>query len=75
MRKPSIADELKRRDRERFLQLSLQERLDLIFRLGDEDLEMVCGAQGLDRQGGLALLRRRRQQGRQPSACMAAAGR
>ena len=68
-----MADELKKRERSRFLLLSVPERLDLIFTLGDEDLDLVCGAQGLDPKEGLALVRRRRQEGRRPSACMSAA--
>ena len=46
------------------------ERLDLAFRLGDEDLESFRATEGLDRRTAIQLLERRRQATRQPSACL-----
>ena len=66
----SVADELRQRDREAIQKLSFEERLDLIFKLGDEDLALFCQTQGVDRETGIRLLQRRRQAGRQPSKCM-----
>lgn len=46
------------------------ERLELAFRLGDEDLESFQAAHDLDRRTAIRLLERRRQATRQPSACL-----
>ena len=46
------------------------ERLDLAFRLGEEDLESFQATHGLDRRTAIRLLERRRQATRQPSACL-----
>ena len=66
----SVADDLRKRDREEFLKLSFEERLKLVFDLGDADLALFCQAQGVDRETGIRLLQRRRQAGRRPSKCM-----
>jgi hypothetical protein len=66
----SVADEVRERDRRAILRLSAQERLDLAFHLGELDLEAFCASHRLDRESGLRLLRRQRQQGRNRSACM-----
>lgn len=66
----SVADELKRRDQRGFQKLPLQERLALVFELGEADLALFCRAEGLDRETAIRLLRRRRQAGRRPSQCM-----
>jgi len=50
--------------------LSPERRVALALRLGDDDLEIYRDAQGLDRKGALAELRRRRRSGRQPSRCL-----
>lgn len=50
--------------------MSPAERLDLAFRLGDEDLESFRAAHGLDPRTATRLLERRRQATRQPSACL-----
>lgn len=46
------------------------ERLELAFRLGEEDLESFRATHGLDRRSAIRLLERRRQATRQPSACL-----
>ena len=46
------------------------ERLELAFRLGEDDLESFRATHGLDRRTAIRLLERRRQATRQPSACL-----
>ena len=50
--------------------MSPAERLELAFRLGDDDLESFRAAHGLDPQAARRLLERRRQATRRPSACL-----
>jgi hypothetical protein len=66
----SVADDLRSELREKMRELSVQERLDLALRLGEESLELFRQANGLDRQTAIRLLQRRRQAGRTPSKCM-----
>ena len=47
-----------------------RERLELVFRLGDDDLESFRATHGLDRSTAIRLLERRRQATRRPSACL-----
>jgi len=63
----SVADELRQRTREATEGLSPAERVDLALRLGDEDLELFCRAQNVDRVEALRRLRTQRQKGRRPS--------
>jgi hypothetical protein len=66
----SVADELRQRDRQRVLELPVEERIELALRLGEEALEAFAAAQGVDRATAIRLLQRRRQAGRRPSRCM-----
>jgi hypothetical protein len=66
----SVADDLRRRDREAFASLPLAERIRRAFELGEIGLEAFRQAQGIDRRTAIRLLQRRRQAGRQPSRCM-----
>lgn len=66
----SVADDLRTRDRETFRRLPLEERLKLVFALGEADLALFCQTQGIDREAGVRLLQRRRQADRRPSQCM-----
>ncbi|HEV8583109.1 MAG TPA: hypothetical protein VGX68_28920 [Thermoanaerobaculia bacterium] len=66
----SVADELRVRDQETFRRLSFEDRLKLVFELGEADLALFCQAQGIDRETGVRLLQRRRQAGRRPSQCI-----
>jgi hypothetical protein len=66
----SVADELRERDREALRKLTVEERMELAFKLGEEDLALFCQHQGVDRRTGMRLLQRRRQAGRRPSKCM-----
>jgi hypothetical protein len=63
----SVADELRRRARESTEKIPVAARVELALRLGDDDLELFCRAQGLDRQEALRQLRIQRQKGRRPS--------
>lgn len=66
----SVASFLRARDAEHFRGMTSLERVELAFRLGDEDLESFRATQGLDRRSAIRLLERRRQATRQPSACL-----
>jgi hypothetical protein len=66
----SVADELRRRDREAFANLPVEERIRRVFEMGEIGLEAFRQAQGVDRRTAIRLLQRRRQAGRRPSRCM-----
>lgn len=66
----SVASMLRARDAAFAREMEPAERLDLAFRLGDEDLESFRATEGLDRRTAIRLLERRRQATRQPSACL-----
>ncbi len=66
----SIADDLRAELRDEARRLSIDERLTLAFRLGEEGLERFRQANGLDRETAIRLLERRRQATRNPSKCM-----
>ncbi len=66
----SVADDLRGEQRAERLRLSLDERLALAFRLGEEGLERFRLANGLDRETAIRMLERRRQASRIPSKCM-----
>jgi hypothetical protein len=69
-RQPSVADRLRQRTREEFLQLSPEERFRRTWEAAEIGLEAFRQAQGVDRRTALCLLQRRRQAGRTPSKCM-----
>lgn len=66
----SVAAILRARDAAFVREMEPAERLDLAFRLGEEDLESFRTTQGLDRRTAIRLLERRRQATRQPSVCL-----
>jgi hypothetical protein len=66
----SVADDLRAELREETNRLSLDERIALALRLGEEGVERFRLANGLDRETAIRLLERRRQAGRTPSKCM-----
>ena len=66
----SVASVLRARDVDCCREMTPVERLELAFRLGDEDLESFRATHGLDRRTAIRLLERRRQATRQPSACL-----
>ena len=50
--------------------MSPAERVELAFRLGDEAIESIRAAHGVDRRTAIRLIERRRQATRRPSACL-----
>lgn len=66
----SVVDDLRRRDREIFANLPIEERLRRVFEMGEIGLEAFRQAQGVDRRTAIRLLQRRRQAGRRTSRCM-----
>lgn len=66
----SVADDLRKKDREEILKLSAEERLHRAFALGEIALEAFRQAQGIDRETAIRLLQRRRQASRRYSKCM-----
>jgi hypothetical protein len=66
----SVADDFRDELREAVRDLSLDERIELAFRLGEEELAVFQEANGLDRETAIRLLQRRRQAGRAPSRCL-----
>jgi hypothetical protein len=66
----SVADDLRDDLRQSLQDLSLDERMELAFRLGDEGVAAFQEANGLDREAAVRLLQRRRQAGRTPSRCL-----
>ncbi|HEV7503605.1 MAG TPA: hypothetical protein VGS07_01710 [Thermoanaerobaculia bacterium] len=52
----SVADDLRRRDREAFASLPLEERIRRVFELGEIGLEAFRQAQGVDRRTAIRLL-------------------
>ena len=72
VRRPSIADELRRARLDETLRLSGSERVALALALGRRDLEALCRSSGLDEASARRELVRRRQVGRRPSACVRA---
>jgi hypothetical protein len=68
----SVADDLRRTDREAMARLSIEERIMLALALGDADLDTLQRARGIDRAEAVRVVERQRQSGRNPSACMRA---
>ena len=50
--------------------MSPAERVELAFRLGDEVIDSICAAHGVDRRIAIRLIERHRQATRLPSACL-----
>ena len=66
----SVASAIRAHDAATVRDMLPEKRLELAFRLGDEDLESFRATHGLDRRTAIRLLERRRQATRQPSACL-----
>jgi hypothetical protein len=66
----SVADALRREDREATLALTAAERVALALRLGERDLDAFQRAAGLSRDEAVRVLERRRQAGRRRSVCL-----
>lgn len=70
----SVADDLRREDRDALMQLSASARVALALSLGERDLEAFAKAQRprLSRAEAVRVIERQRQVGRRPSPCMQA---
>ena len=66
----SVADDLRDEQLREMLKLTPAERMRLAERLGEEGLQFFMATNGLTREAAIARLRRERQAGRTPSACM-----
>ncbi|MCP4899441.1 MAG: hypothetical protein GY906_20950 [bacterium] len=66
----ALAEQLRERNRKIIQDLTVEERLDLAFELGEHDLETYRASNGLTRAEALAHFRRQKQQGRQPCRCL-----
>lgn len=68
----SVADQLRREDREAVLAMTPGERVALALALGERDLETLCKAHrpALTREEAARILERQRQAGRRPSPCV-----
>ena len=67
---PSVADELRREQRERFASMTPAALLALSERLGEEALSEMMAANALDRASALREIRRGRRLGRRRSGCL-----
>ena len=66
----SVATVLRTRNDAEVRRMSPAERVELAFRLGDEAIESIRAAHGVDRRTAIRLIERRRQATRRPSACL-----
>jgi len=67
----SVADDLRRATQSKTLELSIDERLSLVARLAEADVDFYCAANGASREDAKRVFVRRRQAGRLPSLVMA----
>lgn len=65
----SVADDLRREQRERYASMTPVELMALSERLGEEGLTELMSANGVDRASALRAIRRSRRLGRKPSRC------
>jgi hypothetical protein len=72
MRRPSVADELRARERAELARLAPGERIRLALELGAESLELLPTAKGLSADEALAAHERQRRAGRRRSGCVEA---
>lgn len=63
----SVADQLRREDARRLSQLSVEARVALALRLGDDDVALYRAAHGVSERDARAALTRARAVGRVPS--------
>lgn len=66
----SVASILRERTADAVRRMPPAERLELAFRLGEQDLAAYCAAHGVDRDAAVREFQRRRQATRQPSGCV-----
>src|SRR5690242_8307604 len=68
----SVADDLRRAGRASFERLTVSERVELVFRLGDDDSAMLAAAAGISPEAARRRLAAQRARGRQRSVANAA---
>jgi isopropylmalate/homocitrate/citramalate synthase len=66
----SVADDLRRATQQKILELSLEDRLNLIARLAEADVDLYCAAHGVSREEAKRVFVRQRRAGRSPSRVM-----
>jgi hypothetical protein len=71
----SVARDLRAKTVARVLEMSTSDRIALALALGDDDLDQLVRASGLDRNEARRRLVQQRQRGRTPSRCTTATGR
>jgi hypothetical protein len=64
-----VADELRDEQTADMLQMTLDERLELAFRLGDEAIADYATANGVDKETARRVLMKQRHAGRRRSRC------
>ena len=67
---PSVADALRREQREALARLTPAERLQMAFDLGDADLAVLAANQGLSPEDARRAARARRASGRRRAPCL-----
>jgi hypothetical protein len=65
----TVGEKLRREEGERLLALSPSERIEIAFRLGDDDVALLAAVRSIPVGEALRHLRLQRQEGRQPSRC------
>ena len=70
VRKSKLMADLRRERQQRELAMTPAERFALADQLCERSLQMYMSAHGLDRESALRAIRKTRQFGRRPSACM-----
>ena len=70
----SVADDLRREQRQELSRLTPAERVALALRLGRRDVETFAATQGMTLEEARARLRQRGQRGRRASRCMSDSG-
>ncbi len=70
MRTSKLMADLRRERQQRELAMTPSERVALAKQLGEQALQTYMSAHGLDRESALRAIRKTRQFGRRPSACM-----
>jgi len=72
MRRPSVADDVRKAHRDEIAALSPSERVDLALELGRRSLDLHCAKDGLALDEARRLREQRLQAQRRPSACLRA---
>jgi hypothetical protein len=65
----SLADILRSSSRAAVTSLAPHERVELAFRLAEDDIGLLSAARGIPRTAAVSIVRQVRRQGRAPSAC------